>query len=122
MSATISWNTSSYSSASTRTTPIAVLRVAAELGGVGLIALFGFLIVCAQVDGKPYRQIRNALLPYFLIRMSRFGAYFSMELYFFVGLYLLNYLDYRRQAAVAVPAARPDPPSAPPAGARYSPG
>lgn len=97
------------------------LRVAAELGAVGLIALFGFLIVCANVDGKPYRQIRNALLPYFLVRMGRFGAYFSMELYFFVGLYLLNYLDYRRQAAVAVPAARPDPPSAPPAGARYSP-
>ncbi len=97
------------------------LRVAAELGAVGLIALFSFLIVCAQVSGKPYRQIRNALLPYFLIRMSRFGAYFSMELYFFVGLYLLNYLDYRRQAAVAVRASRPDPPPTPPAGARYSP-
>ena len=72
------------------------VRVVAELGPVGLIALFGFLIVCANVEGKPYRQIRNALLPYFLVRMSRFGAYFSMELYFFVGLYLLNYLDYRR--------------------------
>ena len=79
------------------------LRVAAELGAVGLIALFGFLIVCAQVSGKPYRQIRNALLPYFLIRMSRFGAYFSMELYFFVGLYLLNYLDYRRSVARPTP-------------------
>lgn len=72
------------------------LRVAAELGPPGLIAIFGFLIICARVEGKPYRQIRNALLPYFLVRMSRFGAYFSMELYFFVGLYLLNYLDYRR--------------------------
>ncbi|MFO1248283.1 MAG: O-antigen ligase family protein [Alphaproteobacteria bacterium] len=80
------------------------LRVAAELGPMGLIALIGFLVVCAQVDGKPYRQIRNALLPYFLIRMSRFGAYFSMELYFFVGLYLLNYLDYRRSLASPEPA------------------
>ena len=79
------------------------LRVAAELGPIGLIALFGFLIVCARVEGKPYRQIRNALLPYFLIRMSRFGAYFSMELYFFVGLYLLNYLDYRRSVAPPKP-------------------
>ena len=75
------------------------LRVTAELGPVGIIALIAFLVVCAQVQGKPYRQIRNALLPYFLVRMARFGAYFSMELYFFVGLYLLNYLDYRRSVA-----------------------
>jgi hypothetical protein len=80
------------------------VRITAELGPIGLIALFGFLIVCAQVDGKPYRQIRNALLPYFLVRMSRFGAYFSMELYFFVGLYLLNYLDYRRTLKAPEPA------------------
>ena len=79
------------------------LRVAAEMGPVGLLALLGFLVVCANVDGKPYRQIRNALLPYFLVRMSRFGAYFSMELYFFVGLYLLNYLDYRRSVAPPTP-------------------
>ncbi|MBA2587647.1 MAG: O-antigen ligase family protein [Alphaproteobacteria bacterium] len=96
------------------------LRVVAELGPIGLIALLGFLIVCAKVDGTPYRQIRNALLPYFFVRMSRFGAYFSMELYFFVGLYLLNFLDYRRQVASAVPGALPAP--ADPAGARYSPG
>jgi hypothetical protein len=83
------------------------LRVVAELGPLGLIALLGFLIVCAKVDGTPYRQIRNALLPYFFVRMSRFGNYFSMELYFFVGLYLLNYLDYRRSLA------RPRPGSAP---------
>jgi len=36
--------------------------------------------------------------------MSRFGAYFSMELYFFVGLYLLNYLEYRRSLTAAEPA------------------
>ena len=69
------------------------VRVAAELGPLGLIALFSFLIVCANVDGQPYRAIRNALLPYMLVRMGRYGAYFSMELYFFVGLYLLNYLN-----------------------------
>ena len=89
------------------------VRVVAELGPIGLIVLFGFLIVCANVEGKPYRQIRNALLPYFLVRMSRFGAYFSMELYFFVGLYLLNYLDYRR--SIAAPAPTPDLPVLQPA-------
>ena len=73
------------------------MRVAAELGPAGLIALVGFLAICARVEGQPHRGIRNSLLPYMVVRMSRFGAYFSMELYFFVGLYLLNYLDYRRK-------------------------
>jgi hypothetical protein len=71
-------------------------RTAAELGAPGLICLFTFLIVCARVKGSPYREIRNALVPYMIVRMSRFGAYFSVEIYFFVGLYLLNYLNYRR--------------------------
>jgi O-antigen ligase len=80
------------------------LRVAAELGVPGLIVLFGFLIVCAQVQGPPYQAIRNAILPYLLIRLGRFGAYFSVELYFFVGLYLLNYMqsrDARNQSRLA---------------------
>jgi O-antigen ligase len=70
------------------------LRVAAEMGIAGLVALFGFLIVCSRVKGPPYREIRNLFLPYIIVRMSRFGGYFSMELYFFMGLYLLNYLNY----------------------------
>jgi len=72
------------------------LRVAAELGIPGLIVLFGFLILCARVKGPPFEAVRNAILPYLLVRLGRFGAYFSVELYFFVGIYLLNYLDYRR--------------------------
>jgi hypothetical protein len=91
------------------------LRVVAELGPLGLITLLGFLIVCAQVEGKPYRQVRNALLPYFFVRMSRFGAYFSMELYFFVGLYLLNYLEYRRSITAPSPAPVPSKPALLPA-------
>jgi O-antigen ligase len=72
-----------------------ILRVAAELGPAGLLVLFGFLIVCARVRGQPYLTIRNALLPYMLIRMARFGAYFSVEVYFFVCLYILNYMQSR---------------------------
>jgi len=34
-------------------------------------------------------------MPYMLIRMGRLGAWFSCELYFFVGLFLLNYLHSR---------------------------
>ena len=71
------------------------LRVAAELGAPGLLVLFGFLIVCAQVGGLPYQTIRSALLPYMLIRMARFGAYFSPEFYFCIGIYLLNYMQSR---------------------------
>lgn len=73
------------------------LRVAAELGLPGLVVLFGFLIVCASVKGQPYAAIRNAILPYLIIRMMRMGHYFTVELYFFVGIYLLNYLNYRTQ-------------------------
>lgn len=71
-------------------------RVAAELGLPGLITLIVFLVVCARVRGSPYRKVRNALLPYLIVRMSRFGAYFSVEIYFFVALYVLNYLNYSR--------------------------
>jgi hypothetical protein len=81
------------------------LRVAAELGLPGLLVLFSFLITCARVKGSPYREIRNALVPYFIVRISRFGGYFSLELYFFVGIYLLNYLAYHRSldAIAALP-------------------
>jgi O-Antigen ligase len=73
------------------------LRITAELGIPGLAALFVFLIVCGRVGrSSSHSEIRNALLPYLIVRMARLGAYFSPELYFFAGLYLLNYLDYRK--------------------------
>jgi len=77
------------------------LRAAAELGLAGLILLIGFLVVCSRVKGDQHVDIRNALLPYLLIRMFRFGAWFSLELFFFVGLFVLNYLHSR--AAYNVP-------------------
>lgn len=72
-------------------------RTAAETGLLGLVALIGFLVVCSRVHGDQHIDIRNALMPYFLVRMSRYGAWFSLELYFFVGLFLLNYLHSRAQ-------------------------
>jgi len=71
------------------------LRTAAETGLLGIGALIGFLVVCSRVRGDQHIAIRNALMPYMLIRMGRFGAWFSLELYFFVGLFLLNYLHSR---------------------------
>jgi O-antigen ligase len=72
-------------------------RTAAEMGLIGLVALFGFLIICSRVRGDQHVDIRNAIMPYLLVRMSRYGAWFSLELYFFVGLFLLNYLHSRAQ-------------------------
>jgi len=71
------------------------LRVAAELGVPGLFVLLLFLLICARVKGFPYREIRNAMLPYLLVRMGRYGGYISPELYLFVGFYVLNYAQYR---------------------------
>jgi hypothetical protein len=75
-------------------------RTAAELGLPGLACLIGFLTVCSRVKGIQHTDIRNALMPYMIVRMSRYGAWFSMEIYFFVGLFLLNYLHSRAQYGV----------------------
>ncbi len=71
------------------------MRAAAELGLFGLCLLISFLVVCSRVRGDQHVDIRNALLPYFIMRMARFGAWFTMELYFFVALFVLNYLHSR---------------------------
>ncbi len=71
------------------------LRTAAEMGLLGLCALIGFLVICSRVRGDQHIAIRNALMPYMFIRMGRLGAWFSLDLYFFVGLFLLNYLHSR---------------------------
>jgi len=80
------------------------LRVTAELGVPGIVLLLGFLIVCARVRGMPYVAIRNSMLPYLIVRMTRMGHYFTVELYFFVGIYLLNYLESRRANRLTRPA------------------
>jgi len=72
------------------------LRATAELGFLGPLILVGFLVICAQVRGERYLEIRNALLPFFIIRMGRYGSYFSLELFFFVALYVLNFMEYRK--------------------------
>jgi hypothetical protein len=71
------------------------MRAAAEFGLFGLCVLVGFLVICSRVRGDQHVDIRNALLPYLLVRMSRLGAWFTLELYFFVGLFVLNYMHSR---------------------------
>ena len=73
------------------------LRVLAELGIIGLSLLVAFLVIGGRVRGRQHLEIRNAILPFFLVRMGRFGSYFSLELFFFVAIYLLNFIEYREQ-------------------------
>jgi hypothetical protein len=84
------------------------LRSLAEFGIWGPLILISFLTICAQVRGPRYLEIRNALLPFFIIRMGRYGAYFSMELFFFVAIYLLNFMEYRRSRR-RLPGYQPSP-------------
>ena len=71
------------------------MRSLAELGIFGPLALVAFLVICGVVRGTGHLGIRNALLPFFLVRMARYGSYFSLELFFFIAIYLLNFLEYR---------------------------
>jgi hypothetical protein len=76
-------------------------RIAAELGLFGLFFLLLFLVGCAQVRGDKHIVLRNALLPYLLERLYHSGAYFTTELYFFSGIYLLNFLESRAEQKMA---------------------
>jgi hypothetical protein len=69
-------------------------RTLAELGVFALLGMIGFLVICGRVKGLKHTLIRNAILPFLIVRMARFGAYFSLEFFFFVALYLLNFIEY----------------------------
>jgi hypothetical protein len=85
------------------------MRAAAEFGVFGLVVLIGFLVICSRVRGDQHVDIRNALLPYLIIRMGRLGAWFTLELFFFVGLFVLNYMHSRASFGRHAPAPRPGP-------------
>ena|GEM_PF-797947 len=88
------------------------MRAAAEFGLFGLIVLIGFLVICSKVRGDQHVDIRNALLPYFIIRMGRLGAWFTLELFFFVGLLVLNYMHSRASYGgrhAPAPRSQPEP-------------
>ncbi len=83
-------------------------RCRRNLGLFGLFFLLLFLIGCACVKGDKHIVLRNALLPYLLERLYHSGAYFTTELYFFSGIYLLNYLESRAEQKAAQVAKRAD--------------
>jgi hypothetical protein len=77
------------------------LRLLSETGLVGVLFVFFLMIYFGRVHGASFALIRNAMLPYFIMRLVRFGAYFSMENFFFIMIYGFNYLQYRQHNSSA---------------------
>ena len=66
-----------------------LLRTASELGLIGLLAEF-FFIVKFFVRGDSERSVLScAILTYFATKLMREGHWFSPEMYFFVWLYVM---------------------------------
>lgn len=75
------------------------LRLASETGLAGLCIVTYLLVYFGRVKGKLHVLIRNAIVPYFALRLVRFGAYFSLENFFFIMIYGFNYIQSRRKMA-----------------------
>jgi hypothetical protein len=75
-----------------------VLRLMSETGMVGLLAVLFLIIYFGRIPAHLPTIIRNAILPYFALRLIRFGAYFSLENFFFIMIYGLNFLQNRARA------------------------
>jgi hypothetical protein len=76
-----------------------ILRLMSETGLFGLFGVFYLLIYFGRTRTAGQAIIRNALLPYFVMRLVRLGDYFSLENFFFMMLYAFNYLEYARSTA-----------------------
>lgn len=72
-----------------------ILRLASETGIVGILTLFWLIYYFGRVRSKRQIILRNAIIPYLVVRVTRFGAYFSMEVFFFAMIYAFNHLEGR---------------------------
>lgn len=74
------------------------LRITAELGILGILAIVVFLIKYRVKENfTPEKSMSNALLLYILTRLLRSGHYFHNSLYFFVIMYMeVYYLSKRK--------------------------
>lgn len=71
------------------------LRVTADLGLFGWACIGFFFYYFSRVKGETYVLIRNSILPYFALKLLRFGHYFALEFMFFTVIYVFNYLSFR---------------------------
>jgi hypothetical protein len=77
------------------------LRLISELGIFGISAVIFLVIYFGRVTGSAPKLLRNAIIPYFIMRMIRFGAYFSLENFFFIMIYGFNFLQNRPGAGAS---------------------
>lgn len=74
------------------------LRCISELGLMGLLGIFWF-ILHFRVGGNSDRgAISSAILTVFFQKLLRGGGYSNPEQFFFVMVYILNYRQFRREA------------------------
>lgn len=71
-------------------------RLMSETGALGVAAVFFLIFYFGRTKGKEFSLIRDAIIPYFVMRLVRFGAYFSMENFFFIMVYGINFLQSRQ--------------------------
>ncbi len=83
-----------------------ILRLMSETGALGLLVVFVLIVFFGRVVGKNPAMIRNALIPYFTLRLIRFGAYFSMENFFFIMIYGFNFLQNHARSRALSPSDR----------------
>ncbi len=72
-------------------------RVLSELGFMGVIFVLYFLVKFNVSRPEVRRIISKGALIYFLLKLIREGHYFPPEMYFFVMLYVFNYLEQKSQ-------------------------
>jgi hypothetical protein len=72
-----------------------VLRLTSELGLFGILGMFLFFVYFHRALGERYRFLQKCFIPYFVVRLTRDGHYFSLELYFFLAIYIMNFLESR---------------------------
>jgi len=73
-----------------------LFRLMSETGALGVITVLFLIFYFGRTRGKEASLIRDAIIPYFIMRLVRFGAYFSMENFFFIMMYGMNFLQSRR--------------------------
>ena len=71
------------------------LRLISEMGIFGIGGLILFFAYFSRATGEKYRFLQQCFIPYFVVRILRDGHYFSLELYFFMAIYVLCFLESR---------------------------
>lgn len=75
-----------------------LLRTLSELGLFGLFLILFFLFKYYDNSNYTNKIISKSIIVYFILKLIRFGHYFSPELYFFVYLYYYNKIGIHKNS------------------------